>query len=55
MEKLTYGGVVYLALNFLMVGVEARWHVLYRLTLFDAAAIKTLVPLIAKVVHHSIT
>lgn len=55
MERLGIGGVAYLALNFLMVGVEARWHVLYRLTIWDAAAVKTLVPLLAKIVHHSIS
>lgn len=55
MERLTYGGIVYLALNFLLVGAEARWHVLYRLTVLDASAIRTLVPLIAKIIHHSTT
>ncbi len=55
MGRLTSGGVVYLALNFLLAGVEARWHVLYRLTVLDASAIRTLIPLIGKVIHHSVT
>lgn len=55
MERLGFGGVAYLALNFLLVGVEARWHVLYRLTMWDAATVKTLVPLLVKIIHHSIS
>jgi hypothetical protein len=55
MERFGYGGVVYLALNFLIVGAEARWHVLYRLTMLDASAIRTLLPAIAKIIHHSIS
>ncbi len=55
MERLGIGGIVYLALNFLMVGVEARWHVLYRLTMLDASAIKALLPLLAKIIHHSVS
>lgn len=55
MERWGIGGVAYLAVNFLLVGVEARWHVLYRLTMWDADALKTLLLLLAKTVHHSVT
>lgn len=49
-NMLRLAGIAYLTLNFLLVGAEARWHILYRLTMWDAAELKTFVSLISR--HH---
>lgn len=41
----------YWALNLALVGAEARWHVLTRLTMYDINQFKTLAPLIIKLLH----
>jgi hypothetical protein len=48
----TFGAAGYLALNVLLVGAEARWHVLTRLTLWDAEQIKTVISLLLQHAHH---
>lgn len=51
----TYGAMAYLALNLLLVAAEARWHILAKLTLLDAAEIKQLISMIhqfAQLSHH---
>jgi hypothetical protein len=48
-----FGLVTYCALNFAVLAAEARWHVLTKLTLYDVAQIKTLLPMIARLLHHS--
>jgi hypothetical protein len=48
----TYGTAGYLALNLLLFAAEAKWHVLSRLTAWDALEIKTLISLLVKHAHH---
>jgi hypothetical protein len=40
--SLSYGFVAYWTLNALLIAEEARWHLLYRLTIWDVAALRTL-------------
>lgn len=50
--RYAWGAGFYLALNFLILAVEARWHLLYRLTLWDIAEFKTLALLVSQGTHH---
>lgn len=45
------GIVTYWALNLALVGAEARWHILSRLTLYDLSQIKIFAPLLGKLLH----
>ena len=47
----TLGIVTYCTLNALIIAAEARWHLLYRLTLWDLSQIRTLIILIARLIH----
>ena len=51
-SRLTQGALAYLGLNVLLATAEAEWHVLSRLTAWDASQLKILVPLVAKLFHH---
>lgn len=42
LARCTYGLVAYWTLNAILVLAEARWHVLYRLTLWDISLLRTL-------------
>jgi hypothetical protein len=48
---LRFGLVVYWALNAGLIVAEARWHVLYRLTIWDLSALKSLAPVLGKLFH----
>jgi hypothetical protein len=50
--RYAWGAGFYLALNFLILAVEARWHFLYRLTAWDISELKTLATLLSQGVHH---
>jgi hypothetical protein len=50
-SRFAYGAAVYWGLNVILLAAEARWHVLLRLTLWDVAEIKTLAPLLARLLH----
>lgn len=50
-SRFTHGFIIYWALNGLLLLEEARWHLLYRLTIWDIAQIRTLGLMIAHV-HH---
>jgi hypothetical protein len=45
LQRSVYSAGAYWALNLLLIGVEARWHVLYHLTVWD---VRTL----CKLIHH---
>jgi hypothetical protein len=51
-SRFTSGALVYFGLNVLLIAAEAQWHLLYRLTLWDAAQLRTLAPLLAELIHH---
>ncbi len=48
-SRFAYGAAAYWALNALLLLAEARWHVLYRLTMWDLAQLRTL---LAVTQHH---
>lgn len=50
-RRFTYGAVVYWALNVILLAVELRWHVLYRLTVWDIEQLRTLAPIFAQLTH----
>jgi hypothetical protein len=50
--RFAWGAGVYLALNFVLLGVEARWHVLARLTVWDISELKTLTVMLGQLMHH---
>lgn len=52
-QRSVYGVVAYWALNLVLVGAEARWHILTRLTLYDISQLKTLGSLLVKLAHPS--
>jgi hypothetical protein len=46
-----YGAAAYWAVNLALVAAEARWHVLYRLTLWDVSQIKALSAILERLIH----
>ncbi|HEY6325525.1 MAG TPA: hypothetical protein VIW73_03275 [Candidatus Cybelea sp.] len=50
--RFAWGAGAYLALNFLLLVVEARWHVLARLTVWDISELKTLTAMLAQLATH---
>jgi hypothetical protein len=50
---LRLGVVIYWASNAALLVAEARWHILYHLTVWDIWAIRTHLPALAKLVHPS--
>jgi hypothetical protein len=50
-ERTLYGAVAYWGLNVVLLLVEARWHVLYHLTLWDISMIRTILVSNAQHVH----
>ena len=46
-----YYVAAYWMLNILLVVAEARWHLIYQLTMWDIAKFKNLAPLFAQAVH----
>jgi hypothetical protein len=51
-SRYAWGAGFYLALNFLLLAAEARWHLLYQLTVWDISELKTLALLVSQGVHH---
>jgi hypothetical protein len=51
-SRFAYGAVGYWGLNAVLAAAELRWHLLYRITLWDMAQIRTLAPVLTKLVHH---
>jgi hypothetical protein len=51
--RYTYSAMVYLGINIAFILAELRWHLFYRLTLWDASQIRTLALLLAKALHHA--
>ena len=41
----------YWVLNIALVAAEAKWHLIYRLTLWDITQLRMLAPLFARMVH----
>jgi hypothetical protein len=48
---LRLGVVVYWALNAGLIVAEARWHLLYRLTVWDLSQLKPYAPMLGKLFH----
>ena len=38
-------------LNIALVAAEAKWHLIYRLTIWDIAQLRTLAPLFTQLAH----
>ncbi|HVR46035.1 MAG TPA: hypothetical protein VMT95_05310 [Candidatus Binatia bacterium] len=51
-KRFAWGAGVYLALNFVLLVVEAQWHVLARLTVWDISELKTLTAMLAQLAAH---
>lgn len=51
-KRFAWGASVYLGLNFLLLIVEARWHILARLTVWDITELKTLTVMLSQGMHH---
>jgi hypothetical protein len=51
-KRFAWGAGVYLALNFLLLAAEARWHILARLTVWDISELKTLSAMLGQTMHH---
>lgn len=52
-NNLAHGAASYFGLNVLLLIAEARWHIVYRLMLWDVSEMKTFVYLLGKTVHPS--
>jgi hypothetical protein len=50
-KRFAWGAAAYLALNFLLLAAEARWHILARLTVWDISELKTLGTMLSQL-HH---
>lgn len=46
------GTVGYVAMNLLLMGAEAKWHLLYRLTVWDMSEMKLVAILLAQTARH---
>ena len=46
------GLAFYWTLNACLVVAEARWHLLYKLTVWDLSQIKPMLPVLAKLIHN---
>ncbi|HEX4015066.1 MAG TPA: hypothetical protein VHX17_14415 [Candidatus Cybelea sp.] len=46
------GTVGYLAVNLVLMAAEAKWHLLYRLTVWDMSEMKLVAILLAQTAHH---
>lgn len=51
-KRFAWGAGAYLALNLILVGAEARWHILARLTVWDISELKTLSSMLSQIMHH---
>jgi len=51
-KRFAWGATVYLALNFVLLIAEARWHILARLTVWDISELKTLTVMLAQLAAH---
>jgi hypothetical protein len=47
-----YYVAAYWMLNIALVVAEARWHLIYKLTLWDIAELRSLGPLFSHLAHH---
>jgi hypothetical protein len=52
-QRSVYGMAAYWAANLALLGAEAHWHVLTRLTLLDFQLLKSLALMAGKTVHPS--
>ena len=50
-SRFAIGAAIYWTLNVVLVAAEIRWHILYRLTLWDVEQFKSLGPIFAKLTH----
>jgi hypothetical protein len=50
-SRFALGAVAYWGLNAALLAEEVRWHLLYRLTIWDVSAIRSLLPLHGKTGH----
>jgi hypothetical protein len=50
-SRFLYGTVAYWTLNVLLVAEEIKWHLIYRLTLWDISQFKMLGPVIVHAVR----
>ena len=51
-KRFAWSAGIYLALNFLLLAAEMRWHILARLTVWDISELKTLSVMLAQTMHH---
>lgn len=51
-KRFAWGAGVYLTLNFVLLAVEAQWHVLARLTVWDISELKTLTMMLGQLAAH---
>ena len=50
-SRLAFGAVMYWTLNAALLFQEARWHLLYRLTLWDVAQLRAIGIALASTTH----
>jgi hypothetical protein len=50
-SRLTKIGTGYLGVNIVLLAAEARWHLIYHLTLWDVSEMKTFGFLLGKTLH----
>lgn len=51
-KRFAWGAAGYLTINFLLLAVEARWHILAKLTVWDISELKTLSSMLVQTLHH---
>jgi hypothetical protein len=51
-KRFAWGAGIYLAINFLLVAAEARWHILARLTVWDINELKTAGTMLSQIMLH---
>lgn len=50
-SRFAYGAAIYWALNVALLAAELRWHILYRLTLWDIQQLRALAPVLTRLMH----
>ena len=53
-SRFVFGTAAYWTLNVALLLAEARWHILYRLTMWDVTQLRAIAPVLYHAVHNHI-
>lgn len=54
-SRFLYGSAAYWCLNVVLAVEEIKWHLIYRLTLWDISQLRAIGPLLLRAVHLHVT